>query len=79
MKEKMFFFEKMFETPQTRQMNWVKNVRKNPSDELFLFFFFENSESYSVFNYLHDSHSFFRAGRIDSEIFFGRGTVRQGY
>ena len=41
------------------------------SDELFLLFFFERTESDHVFNYLHDSNSIFRAGRINSEWVFG--------
>ena len=39
-------------------------------------FFFESSESDRVFNYLHDSNSIFRVGRINSEWVFGR-TVQQ--
>ena len=61
-KEKMnFFFEKeKFQNPQTRQMNEPKNVsKKSFSDELFLHFSFESTESDSIFNYLHDSNSFF--------------------
>ena len=40
-------------------------------DELFLHFSFESSGSDRVFNYLHDSNSIFRVGRIQSENFFG--------
>ena len=46
--------------------------KQSLSDELFLHFFFESSEFDRVFNYLHDSNSNFRAGRIKSENFFGR-------
>ena len=46
-------------------MNSLNMFRTNsPSDELFLHFFFEISESDGVFNYLHDSNSIFRAGGI---------------
>ena len=70
---KMIFHQKMFQDPQTRQMNKPKMFRKKSlSDELFLHFFFEGSESDRVFNYLHDSNSIFRAAGINSEIFFGR-------
>ena len=48
---------------------------KSLSDELFLHFSFESSESDRVFDYLHDSNSIFRAGRIKSVNVFGR-TVR---
>ena len=51
----------MFEDPQT----------------LYLHFFFESSESYRLFNYLHDSYSIIRAGRINSERFFGRTVIEQ--
>ena len=44
--------------------------KKSLSDELFLHFFFESSESYRVFNYLHDSNSILRAGGIKSEWVF---------
>ena len=48
--------------------------KKSLSDELFLDFSFESSESYCVFNYLHDSDSIFRAAGIISEGVFD-GTV----
>ena len=58
----------MFQDPQTRQVNQPKMFRKKSiSDELFLHFFCKSSESYRVFNYLHDSNSIFRAGGINSE------------
>ena len=46
--------------------------KKIPSDELFLHFSFESSESDRVFNHLHDSNSIFRARGINSEWIFGR-------
>ena len=68
MKEKMIFLRKMFLNPQIRQMNWPKMFRKKSlSDELFIHVFFESSESDRFSNYLHDSNSIFRAGRINSE------------
>ena len=51
-----------------------RKKKKSPSDELFLHFSFESSESDRVFNYLHDSNSIFRAQGINSEWVFG-GTV----
>ena len=63
----------MFQNPQTRLMNQPKMFKKKYlSDEIFLHFFFESSESDRVFNYLHDSNTIFRAAGINSEIFFGR-------
>ena len=50
--------------------------KKSPSDELFLLFFFESSESDRVFNYLHDSNAIFRAGRINSEWVFRRTVIK---
>ena len=64
-------FQKMFEDPQTRQMNELKNVskkKKKPlSDELFLVFPSIVQNLTVFFNYLHDSNSIFRAARINSE------------
>ena len=57
------FLRKMFETPQICQMNKVKMFRKIPFGRIKSYFSFESSESYRVFNYLHDSNS----------IFLGRG------
>ena len=79
--EQFFFFRKMFQDPHTRQMKWLNMFRKKKkklSDELFIHFSFECSESERVFNYLHDSNSNFRAGRIHSECVF-RCTVRDFY
>ena len=46
----------------------AQNVwKKSLSDELFLHFFFESSESDRFFNYVHDSNSIFQVGRINSE------------
>ena len=66
------FFQQMFQDPQTRQMNEPNMFRKkkkkqNFSDELFLHFFFESSESDRFFNYLHDSNWIFRVRGINSE------------
>ena len=44
------FFQKMFQHPQTRQMNSPIVSKKIPSDELFLDFFFESSESDRFFH-----------------------------
>ena len=75
-----FFFEKCLRT--LKPVRWVslevfrKKKKKNLSDELCLYFSFESSESYRVFfNYLHDSHSIFRAAGINSEEVF-RCTVK---
>ena len=46
--------------------------KKSPSDELFLHFSFESSESDRVFNYIHDSNSIFRVRGINSEWIYGR-------
>ena len=61
---KVDFFWKMLQNPQTRQ-------RKTFSDELFLHFSFDSSESDRVFSYLHDSNSILRVWWIKSENFFG--------
>ena len=69
-----FFFEKVSREHPNPPDELVQNVSKNPFlDELFLFSF-ESSESYRVFNYLHDSNSIFRAAGINSEWYSG-GTV----
>ena len=61
----------MFENRQIRQMSQPKMFRtKSLSDELFLHFSFESSESDRVFNYLHVSNSIFRARGINSEWVF---------
>ena len=68
-----FFFQKMFQNPQIRQMNYLKMFRKKSlSDELFHHFSSKVQNLTRVFNYLHDSHSIFRARRINSEWVFGR-------
>ena len=74
-RKEVYFFKKMFQDPQTRQMNqpnMFRKKKKKPSDELFLHFSFESSESGRFFNYFHDSNSFCWAQRIKSELFFGR-------
>ena len=65
-----FFCEKSNPSDEFAQM--FRN--NNFSDELFLDFSFESSESYSDFTYLHDSNSIFRAAGIISEGVFD-GTV----
>ena len=56
------FFQKMFEDPQTRQMNYLHMFRKKKTfGRIITQFFFESSESGRFFNYLHDSNSIFRA------------------
>ena len=42
---KMIFFQKMFQDPQTRQMNWLNMFRKNPRRTNFPPFFCKSSES----------------------------------
>ena len=50
----------------------AQNVsKKNPPGRIIPPFFFESSESYRIFNYLHDLNSIFRAGGIKSENVFG--------
>ena len=69
MKENIFFL---------KNARWISPKcfdKKSLSDELFLHFFFESSESDRFSNYLHDSNLIFRAGRINSKGVF-RCTVR---
>ena len=74
-KEKMIFSKKLFQNPQTRQMNRPKmSQKKNPFGRIIPPFFFESSESDRFYNYLHDSNSIFRAPGINSEWVSG-GTV----
>ena len=55
----------MFENPPNLPDELAQHVsNKSLSDELFLHFSFESSESDRVFNYLHDSKSIFRAGDL---------------
>ena len=66
----------MCEKHQIRMMNWPNMFRKKiPFGRILPPFFFESSESDRFFNYLHDSNSIFRAGRINSENISG-GTKR---
>ena len=73
------FLRKNVSEPSNPSDESAQNVPKKNSlpDELFLCFYFESSESYRVFNDLHDSDSILRAAGINSERFFGR-TVRPG-
>ena len=63
-----FFFLKMC----FRTLKPARFEKKIPFGRIILPFFFESSESDRVFNYLHDSNSIFRVGRINSEIFSAR-------
>ena len=67
MKEKMISLKCVSEPSNPPDELAQKVSKKSLSDELFLHFFFESSESDRVFNYLHDSNSIFRAAGIDSE------------
>ena len=62
------FFLKKFSRRSNSPDELAQNVskKKNLSDELFLHFFFESSESDRGFNYVHDSNSICRAGGIKS-------------
>ena len=64
---KFVFLVKMFQKHGT--VRWIISCGR-----IFLDFSFESSESYCVFNYLHDSNSIFRAAGIISEGVFD-GTV----
>ena len=59
---------KMFQDPQTRQMNELEMFRRTiPFGRIIPPFFFESSESDRFSDYLHDSSSIFRARGINSE------------
>ena len=74
MKEKRIFFMKNVSEPFNPPDELAqKCFEKIPSDP---FFFFENSESDRLFNFLHDSNSIFRAGGINPAWVF-RCTVRE--
>ena len=64
MKEQMIFYQKKkVSRPSNPPDELAQKVsKKSLSDELFLSFFFEGSESDRVFNYLYDSNSIFRVG-----------------
>ena len=49
---------------------------KRDREERFPHLFFESSESYRVFNYLHDSNSIFRGAGINTEIFIDEHRMR---
>ena len=57
------FFVKNVSRPSNPPDELAQNVSKKiPFGRIIPSFFFESSESYRVFNYLHDSNSIFRAG-----------------
>ena len=62
-KKRGFFFSKNVQNPQSSQMNQLKILEKSLWKN-YSSCFFESSESDRFFNYLHDSNSIFRAGRI---------------
>ena len=70
--EREMIFPKKVSRPSNPPEELARHVsiKKSLSDELFLHFSFEISESDRVFNYLHDSNSILRAGRINSEWVF---------
>ena len=75
-----FFWENVSEPSNPPDELAQKCFEKNPSGRIIPLFFFGRSESYRVFNCLHDSNSIFRAGGIISETFFGRTvTVFYGF
>ena len=74
MKEKIFF--KVVSEPSNPPDELAQNVSKNLFDDFFHLFSFESSESYLVFNSLHDSNSICRTGGIISEGFSGGTVIR---
>ena len=65
-----FFFEKCLRTPKSARCISSKCFEtKSRSDDVFPNFSFEGSESYRVFDYLHDSNTIFLAARINTEWF----------
>ena len=67
-KDDIFFVKNVSEHPNPPD-ELAQNVskKKNPFGRILPPFFFESSESDGFFNYLHDSNSIFRVGRINSE------------
>ena len=61
----------MFRTLKSARWISSKCFEKIPLGRILPHVSFESSESYRVFNYLHDSNSIFRAGGIKSEGVFG--------
>ena len=68
-RKKDFFVKNVSEpsNPPDELGHNVSKKKKSISDELFLHFFVESSESDRVFFYLHDSNSIFRARGINSD------------
>ena len=64
----------MFQNPRTRLMNQPKMFRHIPFVRI-IPHFPSKVQNLTVFNYLHDSNSIFRAAGMNAETFFGR-TVR---
>ena len=75
-----FFLNKNVSRPSNPPEELAQHVsKKNPRRTNYSSIFsVESSESDRVFNYLHDSNSIFRVGRIKSEIFKAR-TVSTDY
>ena len=72
------FFAKNVSGPSNPPDELAQNVSKrNPRRTNYFSIFSSKVQNLTVFfNYLHDSNSIFRAGGINSELFFGR-TVKQ--
>ena len=66
------FVEKCLRNLKSARRSSSKCFEKIPFGRNYSSFSFERSESYSVFNCLHDSHSIFRAAGRNSEIFSAR-------
>ena len=69
-KDVFFFFSKNVSNQKNPPRELAQNVSKNRFRTNYSSFFFESSESYRFFNYLHDSNSNFRAAGIYSEEVF---------
>ena len=77
--KKLSFFAKNVSEPSNPPDELAQNVSKIiPVGRIIPPFFFESSESDRVVNYIHDSNSIFRAGRIKSVSFFGRTVTNVG-
>ena len=76
--KRWIFFQKNVSGPSNPPDELTQHVskkKKKPFGRIIFPFFFESSESDRFFNYLHDSNSIFRVGRINSENISAR-TVR---